>query len=145
MSDTGTRSCPRGSSPSTCLNGPVDVEITTIGGSTYAVVTGTQDDGVSIIDISTPASPVYVSELEDGTDTGKCTAANGERCLDQTYGVAIATIGDSTYVVAVGYRDNGIAIIDISTPASPVYVSQLEDEEPPGTNIRKCSAANGDS
>ena len=76
------------------------------------------DDGIAIIDISTPESPTHVISIVD----------DAARELDQAYGVAIATIGDSTYVVAIGNIDDGIAIIDISTPASPVYVSEIEDD-----------------
>ena len=76
------------------------------------------DDGIAIIDISTPESPTHVISIVD----------DAARALEQTYGVAIATIDGSTYVVAVGYVDDGIAIIDISTPASPVYVGEIEDD-----------------
>jgi hypothetical protein len=115
-----------------CLNGPVDVEITTIGGSTYAVVAGSIDDGIEIIDISTPASPSSVGRLTDRDDP--------TRELDGANGVAITTIGSSTYAVVTGTNDDGISIIDISTPSSPVYVSELED----GTDTGVCTAANGE-
>ena len=110
-----------------CLDGPVDVEIATIGGSTYAVVAGSIDDGIEIIDISTPASPSSVSVVLD----------NADRELNGANGIAITTIGSSTYAVVTGHNDDGISIIDISTPASPVYVSELED----GTDTGVCSAS----
>ena len=113
-----------------CLDGPVDVEIATIGGSTYAVVAGSIDHGIEIIDISTPASPSSVSVVLD----------NADRELNGANGIAITTIGSSTYAVVTGHNDDGISIIDISTPASPVYVSELED----GTDTGVCSAANGE-
>ena len=113
-----------------CLDRPNDIAIATIDGNTYAVVAAANDDGIAIIDISTPASPTHVISIVD----------DAARELEQTYGVAIATIGDSTYVVAIGNIDDGIAIIDISTPASPVYVGELED----GNNTETCSAANGE-
>ena len=113
-----------------CLDGPVDVEIATIGGSTYAVVAGSIDDGIEIIDISTPASPSSVSVVLD----------NADRELNGANGIAITTIGSSTYAVVTGHNDDGISIIDISTPASPIYVSELED----GTDTGFCTAANGE-
>ena len=129
FSDTtpGSNGCTTGT---VCLDNPNDVAIATIGSKTYAVVAAARDDGIAIIDISTPSSPTHVISIAD----------DATRELEQTFGVAIATIGDSTYVVAVGYLDDGIAIIDISTPASPVYVSELED----GTHTGRCSAANGE-
>jgi hypothetical protein len=115
-----------------CLNGPVDVEIATIGSSTYAVVAGSLDDGIEIIDISTPASPSSVGRLTDRDDP--------TRELDGANGVAITTIGSSTYAVVTGTTDDGVSIIDISTPSTPVIVSELED----GTDTGVCTAANGE-
>ena len=108
--------------PTRELDGANGVAITTIGSSTYAVVTGTNDDGISIIDISTPSSPVYVSELEDGTDTGVCTAANGERCLDGPRDVEIETINGLTYAIVVSYLDDALTIIDITL--SLIHISE---------------------
>jgi len=100
------------------LKGAHSVAIATIGGTTYAVVTAINDAGIAIIDISTdPTSPSYVGEMEDD--------ANKE--LGSPNGVAIATIDGKTYAVVVG-DDDGIAIIDISTPGSPTYVSEIEDD-----------------
>ena len=115
-----------------CLNGPVDVEIATIGGSTYAVVAGSIDDGIEIIDISTPGSPSAVGRLTDRDDP--------TRELDGANGVAITTIGSSTYAVVTGTNDDGVSIIDISTPSTPVIVSELED----GTDTGVCTAGNGE-
>jgi len=107
------------------LDGANGVAITTIGSSTYAVVTGTHDDGISIIDISTPSSPVYVSELEDGTDTGVCTAANGERCLDGPRDVEVETINGLTYAIVVSYLDDALTIIDITDVSNPTIVASM--------------------
>ena len=109
------------------LEGANGVAITTIGSSTYAVITGTTDDGISIIDISTPSSPVYVSELEDGTDTGVCTAANGERCLDGPRDVEIETIRGFTYAIVASHVDDAITIIDITNVSNPSIVASMYD------------------
>ena len=102
--------------------------IATIGSSTYVVAGGYDDDGIAIIDISTPASPVYVSELEDGIDTTKCTAANVERCLDGPRGIAVETIGGYTYAIVVSHKDSGVTIIDITTPSNPSIVATIYDD-----------------
>ena len=122
------------------LNASNGLALATIGGSTYAVVTGHDDDGISIIDISTPASPVYVGELEDGTDTGKCTAVNGERCLDGPRGVAVEKINGRTYAVVAVTVDDAVTIIDITEPTSPSIVAQMYD----GTDTGVCTAVNGE-
>ena len=109
------------------LEGANGVAITTIGSSTYAVITGTTDDGISIIDISTPSSQVYVSELEDGTDTGVCTAANGERCLDGPRDVEIETINGLIYAIVASHLDDAITIIDITNVSNPSIVASMYD------------------
>jgi len=90
-----------------------DVEVATINGHTYAFVAAVDDNALAIIDISNPSSPVYVNELEDGTDTGVCTAANGERCLDGAKGVVITELFGDTYAVVTGHDDDGIEIIRV--------------------------------
>ena len=127
------------------LHAPFGVAIATIGSTTYAVVSGQQDDGVEIIDISTDtANPTSVGEVEDGTDSGKCTAepsfAEGEKCLDGPVEVAIATIGGSTYAVVAGQQDDGVEIIDISTPSSPSSVGRITDKD---DTTRELHGANG--
>ena len=108
------------------LNNPVSVAIAKIGSTTYAVVTAAVDDAITIIDISTdPTSPSNVGEIVD----------SGGRELDGPNGVAVATIDGKTYAVVVG-QDDGIAIIDISTPSSPVYAGEMEDD----SNKNGCTA-----
>ena len=53
-------------------------------------MTATNSDGIEIIDISDPPCPLHVGIMAD----------DAEKVLAQTYGVAIATIGDSTYAVS---------------------------------------------
>jgi len=111
------------------LNTPVSVAIATISGTTYAVVTaaGESPDGIAIIDISTdPTSPSYTGEMDDDAD----------KELDGPNGVTTTTIDGKTYAIVVG-RDDGIAIIDISTPSSPVYAGEMEDD----SNKGGCTAA----
>ena len=71
------------------LEGPMDAAIATIDGKTYAIVSAGSSDAMEIIDISDPTSPTSVGRVVDGTDTGRCTVANGEKCLDNANGNAI--------------------------------------------------------
>ncbi len=95
----------------TALDGANGVAIAEISNRTYAVVTG--NDGVQIIDITVPASPVPVAEL----DAQEWVGANG---------VAIAEISNRTYAVVTSRYDNGVQIIDITVPASPVPVAEFD-------------------
>ena len=100
------------------LNDPYDVAIATIGGSTYAVVTAYTDNGVQIIDISDPTSPSATAIFSDTGGNNRCLEDN-DRCLRGPVDVEIATIGSYTYAVLAGNIEDGIKIIDISTPSSP--------------------------
>jgi len=108
------------------LDGPNGVAIATIDGKTYAIVVG-RDDGIAIIDISTPSSPAYVSEIEDDAD----------KELDYGRDVEVATINGRTYAFVAAVNDDALAIIDISTPSSPVYAGEMEDD----SNKGGCTAA----
>ena len=103
------------------LNNPNGVATTTINGKTYAIVVG-QDDGISIIDISTPSSPVYVGEIEDDAD----------KELEYGRDVEVATINGRTYAFVAAVDDDALAIIDITTPSSPAYVGEFEDDSNKG-------------
>ena len=52
----------------TALNGVTSVTTTTIGSSTYALVTAANDNGVQIINITTPSNPIKASAVTNGTN-----------------------------------------------------------------------------
>ena len=99
------------------LDGAEGVATFTIGGSTYAAVTSYLDDTVQLIDVSTPSSPTAVSQAVDGA--GGFTTLNGAR------GVAIFTIGASTYAIVAAAQDHGVQMIDVSDPSSPTAVAAV--------------------
>ena len=94
------------------LEGAFGVDVFTVGSSTYAIVTGYDDDGVQIIDISDPANMSAVGSL----------ANSGSLKLDGADGVDTFTIGFSTYAVVAaletygdGATDGGVQILQLST------------------------------
>ena len=107
------------------LKKPHGIAVATIDGKTYALVVG-EDDGIAIIDISTPGSPTYVSEIEDDAD----------KELEFGRDVEIATINSRTYAFVAVYggkitdphEDDGLAVIDITDPTNPSYVNEMEDD-----------------
>ena len=103
----------------TALDGASGVAIAEISGGTYAVVTAWDDDGVQIIDITVPASPIPVAAITDGVD--------GFTTLDWASGVAISEIAGRTYAVVTARNDGGVQIIDITVPASPIPVAAITD------------------
>jgi len=115
------------------LNGPIELDIATIGGKPYAVVAAYDDDGIEIIDISDPTNPTSVGSLADG----------GTRKLNNPYDVAITTIGDSTYAVVTAYWDHGIDVIDISDPTNPTSVGTEADTGTIGATVWDCVSSLG--
>ncbi|SVD61727.1 uncharacterized protein METZ01_LOCUS414581, partial [marine metagenome] len=87
------------------LNAPGDVDVFTIGSSTYAIVTSILDNGVQIIDVSNPANIVAVDSLVD----------SGSLELATANGVDAFTIHGNTYAIVTGRDDNGVQIIELST------------------------------
>ena len=105
----------------TALDGARGITTAVIGDSTYALVAGSNDDSIQVVDITRPASPAAVSAVSD--------EENGFTALDGARGITTAVIGGSTYALAASYFDDGIQIIDITNPASPAAVSAVSDEE----------------
>ena len=112
------------------LDGATDIVTVKIGGSTYAVVAAKNDDGIQIIDITNPGVPVAVAAVTDGE---RSRAGGTFSELDAATDVAIVemVIGDRlrTYAVVAADRDDGVQIIDISDPYSPVPVVAITDEQ----------------
>ena len=88
------------------LLGAHDITTVTIGSSTYALVAANIDDGVQIIDISDPATPLAAFSVSDGID--------GFDTLDAANGIATVQIGSATYALVTATDDDGIQIISLS-------------------------------
>ena len=109
-------------------------QITTvkIGQSTYALATSALDDGgVQIIDITNPAIPIIVSSITDGDIDGNDNIFDE---LDGAYGITTIQIGSSTYALVASITDDGIQIIDITNPATPITVSSITDGDIDGND-----------
>ena len=72
------------------LGGANSITTATIGGSTYALVTASTDNGVQIINITDPYNPTNASSITDGTRYPTLNGANS---------ITTATIGGSTYAL----------------------------------------------
>ena len=88
-----------------------------ISGRTYALVTTWSDDGVQIIDITDPASPVPMVWRTDDFD--------GFTHLEEPWNIAIAEISGRTYALVTSLWDRGVQIIDITDPLAPTPVIGL--------------------
>ena len=102
----------------TTLAFALSIATTTIGSSTYALVASSGNNGVQIIDITTPSSPTPASAITDGSNYTELSGAQS---------VTTTTIGSSTYALVAASVDNGVQIINITTPSSPTPASAITD------------------
>ena len=140
------------------MNGVPFTTFVEIGDSTYALSVASDfgtNNGyhgrVMITDVSTPASPVVVKSLVDGS--------NGYTKLLHPTSIATATIGSSTYAVVTSAsshesarltsqvvgsssitHDDGVQIIDITNPRSPSAVSAIADDTNNFTRLNGASS-----
>ncbi len=99
------------------LGGAHDVDTFTIGQNTYAVVVAETDDGIQIVDVTNPASPVAVGHLSDDTNI----------LLDGPRGVDISVIGGNTYAIVATYFESALQIVNVTDPTDPVAAGSLKD------------------
>ena len=103
----------------TTIAGAISIATTTIDSSTYALVVSNNDNGVQIINITNPYNPTPVWSVSDGS--GNFTTLSGARSI------AITTIDSSTYALVASSIDDGVQIIDITTPSAPIAVKSITD------------------
>ena len=101
------------------LGGGNVVAVTTISGSTYALVAGYLDHAVQVINVTDPANPMPVASLRDGVD--------GFEALAGPFDIGIVTTSETTYVLVASLLDSAIQVIDMGDPTSPVPVAVIQD------------------
>jgi hypothetical protein len=101
------------------LAGAHGITTVVIGSNTYALVASQTDNGVQIIDITTPGSPSATSSVTDGV--------GGFNTLENASDITTVVIGSNTYALVASYGDNGVQIIDITTPGSPSVTASVTD------------------
>ncbi len=103
------------------LDWTYDVEVFSMDGRTYAIVTAGFGSWVQIIDITDPARPAPVSAVFD--DEG------GFSALDRARDVEVFGMHGRTYAIVAALGDDGVQIMDITDPARPAPVSAVFDDE----------------
>ena len=98
-----------------------DIEVTTIQGSTYAMVASMGDDAVQIIDITDPAIPVSEAAIYDGQGVFDA--------LDGANDIEIVTIADRMYALVPGFNDDAVQIIDITDPTFPLPTASIFNDQ----------------
>ena len=96
---------------------PVAVEGFEQGGRAYAIVAASDSNGIQIMDITDPATPLPVSAVFD--DTGGFATLNGPGDVE------VFEQGGRAYAIVTSWQDNGVQIMDITDPAAPSPVSAV--------------------
>ena len=112
------------------LGGAVAVATFTIEDNTFAIVASKDDDGVQIMDVSNPDTPVIVSSLVDQSSSSYSSYVSYDQTdhvLKDVTGVAMFTRGASTFALITSHFDDGVQIVDVSDPRTPKAVSNARD------------------
>ena len=118
------------------LGGASYITTTTIGSSTYALVTARTNNAIQIIDITNPSNPVYASTPTNGGTYSKLTDASSIAVVTGHLTYALVTSPYSIEVQGIDPTKSGIQIIDITTPYSPTPVSPIIDDKGGYTTLR---------
>ena len=129
---TATAAISHGQDGFTALNHPNHVDITTIGGDTYAVITTWSSDGTQIINITDPTNPLPISVITKNSDSLPTLRAQDD--------VEITTIGSKVYALMTSNTYHSIQIADITDPLMPLVVFSVRDGE---NNFSKLYGARG--
>ena len=100
------------------LGGARSIATFTSGGSTYAAVAASGDDGVQILNVTDPYSV---------TAAGSITDSSGDLELKGPRGIAVFVSGNSTYAAVAAYNDNGVQILDVTDPSSITAAGKIDD------------------
>ena len=111
------------------LKGASGVKTFEIGTDTYAIVASEGDDGFQIINMTTPLTPSPAGSGTDKRDNNNSPYTE----LKGAYGVDTFTMTDnnnmtSTYAIVASQKDNGIQIINMTTPLTPKPAGSLSDD-----------------
>ena len=108
------------------LDGANGITTVVIGSNTYALVASSADDGVQIIDITTPGSPTATASFDDGDSDGSGGTFDE---LDYAHGITTVVIGSNTYALVTSSVDNGVQIIglDVVTADSTTTTKKSSD------------------
>ena len=101
------------------LGGGNAIAVTTISGSTYALVAGYLDNAIQIIDVTDPTAPVPVASFEDNV--------GGFEALNGPFDIEIITTDETIYALVASWFDGAVQVVDISDPTSPIPVLAIRD------------------
>ena len=99
------------------LAGAYGITIFKSGGSTYAAVASSGDNGVQILDVTDPSDITAAGGIGD-TDDLKLAGASG---------ITVFESGGSTYAAVASYFNNGVQILDVTDPSAITATDNIGD------------------
>ena len=100
------------------LSGARSVHTAQIGSSTYLFVTGSDDNGVSVFEVSGDGMLTNVDNTTDNTGDLQLNVANS---------VATVQIGNTTYLFIAGQSDDGVSVFEVSGDGMLTNVDNITD------------------
>lgn len=100
------------------LNGATGLKIVDVGGTAFAIVTGTLDNGVSALRVNTDGTLIHTSSVNDNTNLP----------LEFARAVESAEIGGTTYVFVAGRDGDGIGIFSLDGAGLLTPIGQVLDD-----------------
>ena len=100
------------------LHGAYDITVFKSGGSTYAAVASSDDNGVQILDVTDPSDITAAGNVAD-TAALKLAGASGITTFES---------GGSTYAAVASYFDNGVQILDVTDPSNVTAADSIGDD-----------------
>ena len=95
------------------------MDIFTASGHTYALVPGSGDDAIRIIDITDPGAPAPAATIREGQD--------GFDYLSSPLSVEAFTASGETYALVSGWRYGVVQILNVTDPQAPLPMTRLWD------------------
>ena len=100
------------------LDGPVDAITVAVGGTTYLVVSGFEDDGLTVFSVAADGHLTNVFNLPD----------DGTLKLDNPVGLSTAVIGGKTYLLVAGADDDGLSVFAMGADGALTNVTNVSDD-----------------
>ena len=86
---------------------------------TYAAVTGYEDSGVQILDVTDPDNVIAKGSIGD----------NSDRMLNGASGIATFKIGTGTYAAVAAFSDDGVQILNVTDPTDITATDSIDDSD----------------
>ena len=101
------------------LNGARGIATFTSGGSTYAAVAASSDDGVQILNVTDPHNVTAAGKIAD----------DDALALDSAQDITTFTSGGSTYAAVASSVDDGVQILDVTDPSAITAAGSITDDD----------------